>query len=149
MPGADMLAAIKEAKANDKQLELIDQNIEITLARFSKALTWKERWNFIADIFNALFFRKREMKRLGLENLDLSKVPSEKIIRKMIDGIKVRYPNIYRVLIDERNKFMASRLYILSRQNPTKKILAVVGAGHEEGMMEELGILEKNNIKIQ
>lgn len=134
-PGAEMLAAIKLAKKHKIKIALIDQDIRITLQKFSKALTWREKFRFVADIFNSIFFRKREMKKLGLEKFDLTKVPEKKTVKKMIGFVKKRYPNIYRVLIKERDEIMAKRLKLLMKQNPEEKIVAVVGAGHEERIM--------------
>jgi pheromone shutdown protein TraB len=50
--------------------------------------------------------------------------------------VKVRYPNLYRVLVTERNKIMAVNLFKIMKEHPDKKILAVVGAGHAEDMMK-------------
>ncbi|MFC1753414.1 TraB/GumN family protein [Thermoproteota archaeon] len=135
MPGTEMITAIRVAKKNKAEVRLIDQDITITLARLSKFLTWKEKLRFVYDIIKAILFRKREMKRLGIENLDLSKVPSKKLIKKLINDFKKNYPNAYKVLVEERNHVMAKRLAYLI-QNTKGKIVAVVGAGHEEEMIE-------------
>ncbi len=123
-PGAEMLLAIKTAQKVGSKIAFIDQDIEITLRRFSKALSWKEKWRFIVDAFKGLFLRK------GVK-FDLSKVPSEKVIEKLIRDVRLRYPNVYRVLVAERNAVMAHRLAHIMKQFPDEKIIAVVGAGHE------------------
>jgi pheromone shutdown-related protein TraB len=133
-PGSEMKTALKLAKDNSKKVALIDQNIEITLKRFSKSLSWKERWNFIVDLFNAFVLRKKD----PLLNFDLSKVPEKKLIKMMIDKVKERYPNIHKVLIEERNYYMARKLKRLMASNPEDTILAVVGAGHEEDIIKIL-----------
>jgi len=125
-PGSEMKLAVNLAKKNKIKIALIDQDIEITLKKFSKALTWKEKWNFIVDIFKAVFKREKIME------FDLTKVPSKKLIKKLVNKVKVRYPNIYKVLISDRNKVMAARLQKLMEDNPDKQILAIMGAGHEE-----------------
>ena len=136
-PGSEMKHAAMLARNNKIRIALIDQDIEITLRRFSKALTWKEKWNFVADIFKAMFSKK------GKVEFDLTKVPEKAVIRKLIGKVKKRYPNIYRVLIEERNEAMAAKLKRLMSDNEDKKILAVVGAGHEE---EIISILKKPEI---
>ena len=128
MPGSEMIKAVKLARKDKIRIALIDQDIEITLRRFSQELTWKEKFNFLIDILKAIFSRK-EIKEL---NIDLTKVPEQKIIEKLIDKVKKRYPNVYKVLIHERNKIMAVNLRKLMKENNEKKILAIVGAGHEE-----------------
>lgn len=126
-PGDEMLAAIASAHEVNAKIALIDQDIEITLRKFSKALTWKEKWRFIVDVVNGLLFKKGTA-------IDLAKVPSQKVIEKLIKEVKVRYPNVYRVLVEERNEIMAKRLAKLHQQFPDKMIVAVVGAGHEKEM---------------
>src|SRR3989338_6231305 len=128
-PGSEMKKAVMLARKNKLKIALIDQDIEITLRRFSKALTWKEKWNFIADIVKQIFAGNREIE------FDLTKVPEKKIIRKLIDKVKIRYPNIYKVLIEERNEVMAKNMKKIMEQNEDKKILSIIGAGHEEDIL--------------
>ena len=131
-PGSEMKTAIRLAKKQKTRIALIDQNIEITLKRFSRALTWKEKWRLLVDIFKGAVLKKNELEDLDIKKIDLTKVPTQEVIRKLINKMRQRYPNICRVLIDERNNIMAKNLALLMNENPEKNILAVVGAGHEE-----------------
>lgn len=141
-PGADMLTAVKLAQEKGMKLALIDQDIELTLQRFSAALSWGERFRFFGDIIRAIFFQKREMRRLGLEHLDLTKVPPKHLIQRLTKELHDRYPNVYRVLVEERNQFMAKRLHALLEKFPDDMILAVIGAGHEGEILNCLLRLE-------
>ena len=105
--------------------------------RADGALSWKERWNFIVDIFRGLVLRQRD----PLLNFDLSKVPEKKLVKMMISKVKERYPNVYNVIIHERNYYMARKFKNLISSYPEKKILGVVGAGHVE---EIIRILKEN-----
>jgi pheromone shutdown-related protein TraB len=129
-PGSEMLRAVQAARQVGAHIALVDQDIEITLKRFSKSLTWGEKWNLFVDVIKGLIFRKNEFK------FDLSTVPSQKLIEKMIRQVRKRYPNIYRVLVTERNEVMAKRLAWLMQNNTDKQILAVVGAGHEKELVQ-------------
>ena len=135
-PGSEMLKAASLAHKHNAKIALIDQDIEITLSRLSKAITLKEKWNFFVDILNGLFFGKREMKKMGITKLDLTKVPGKKLIKKLIKKVKERYPSIYRVLVEERNYVLASNLRHLMQEHPDAKIVAVIGAGHEEEVLK-------------
>ncbi len=137
-PGADMRAALDLAKKNKLQIALIDQPIQITLKKFSKGLTWKERGRFIADIFKGIFTPKKQLKELGLTTFDLRSVPEQDVITQMMKPLKNRYPSIYQTLVEDRNKYMVKKLIQLLRKYPEKNILAVVGAGHVEGMQKLL-----------
>lgn len=130
-PGSEMKTAFVEAKKQNLEIALIDQDIEITLKRFSKELTWKDKFRIMKDIFYGMFFGKKQMKELGI-NFDLENVPEKKMVRILLKIMEKRYPSIYKVMVKERNDVMARNLAMIMKNNPGKKILAVVGAGHEE-----------------
>ena len=138
LPGAEMKLAIKLAHRHDIRVALIDRDIRVTLKRFSQSIGWKEKWHLAADLIKGLLFGEREMKKLGVDKLDLSKVPDEEIIQKLITQVKDRYPGTYSSLIEERNQIMASNILKLVMQEPDKKILVIVGAGHKQAIEEEL-----------
>ena len=135
-PGEEMLAAVHAAKDVDARIALIDQPLEITLRRFGKALTWKEKGRLIGDLFAGVAGK-------GVA-WNLEKVPSQKLIAKLLKQVKKRYPSMYRVLVEERNQYMATQLARLTKAFPDKKIIAVVGAGH----VRELGQLVKKKLKL-
>ena len=137
-PGSDMLTAVKVAHKNNIPVALIDRNIEITLKRFSQTLTWAERFRFLGDIVKGLFFPKSQLKKYG--NINLKTVPSKELIKMLTTELKTRYPNVYKVLIAERNKYMINQLKALSKKYPETTILAVVGAGHQEEIENGLQI---------
>lgn len=138
-PGDEMKTAFLLGKEYDAKVALIDQDINITLKRLSKAFTWKEKRNFLADIFLSPFQFKRR-KKLA-KNFDLRSVPKGDFIEDLLHEVKHRYPNFYRVLIHERNIIMAARLHALLKHNPDAKILAVVGAGHKAEIIRMLHAL--------
>lgn len=144
-PGSEMKSALLLAHKEKIAVALIDQPIEITLKNFSKTLTWKEKFNFVKDFFKGVFQREKQIKELGLENLDLSKVPEEEMIDKLLSQLNKNYPNIYKSLVSDRNKFMSKALLKLQKDNPSKKILAIVGAGHKKEMVK---IIAKNWHKL-
>ncbi|MBW3002975.1 TraB/GumN family protein [Candidatus Woesearchaeota archaeon] len=135
-PGAEMKEAIKQAQLHNIAIALVDQDIRITLKKLSKAFSAKEKWNLFKDILKGLFMRKKEIKRLGIDKLDLTKVPEQELIDRLMVEVKEKYPNFYKVLVSDRNKVMARKISALMQTNPEKKLLAVVGAGHEKEMLE-------------
>ena len=92
----------------------------------------------MGDIIKGLLFPKKQLKELGLHSFDLRTVPEEKLIENMMAVLKKRYPSVYKVLVEDRNKYMVKQLVTLMREHPEKKILVVVGAGHKKGMEELL-----------
>ncbi len=137
-PGDDMRSALRTAKKHQLVIALLDQPIRTTLHRFSAAITWREKWHFFIDVLNGIFFPQWELRRYELDKLDLRKVPSTEIIKRLLSHVKERYPNVYRVLIDERNRFMVHQIKKFQQKYPEQTIVAIIGAGHEEGMKELL-----------
>jgi pheromone shutdown protein TraB len=137
-PGKDMLTAFQVAQKHNLKVALIDQNVKVTLKRISKLFSFRERMRLFREIFGSLIFRKRAVKKfqeeLGVTDLNLTKVPSNKIIVKMIGVLQKRYPGLYKALVDERNHYMVNRLIALYKRHPEAKFLVVIGAGHAEGM---------------
>ena len=129
-PGAEMLQAIKIAKKQGIKIAMIDQDIEITLQRLSSSITWKEKMNFLADLLKAIFVRKGEIE------FDLTTVPDKKIIKKLTNQLKERYPNLFKVLIEERTVVIAKNIRNLMNSSPDKKIFVVLGAGHIDDVLE-------------
>ncbi|MBS3133536.1 TraB/GumN family protein [Candidatus Woesearchaeota archaeon] len=138
-PGSEMRTALKAAIKEKLRIALIDRDIEITMKRLSQNLSWKERLWFVLDVLRGPF--SGEMKEF--RKMDLRKVPSEKWIVKVLKLVRMRYPNFYRVLVEERNEHMAVVLVDIMNKNPDSKILAVVGAGHEA----ELAALIREKLK--
>lgn len=132
-PGSEMKQAIRIARKENIRIALVDQDIETTLKRFSGSITWKEKMNFIADILKALLLKKERV------DFDLATVPDKKIIKKLTGKLKERYPNVYKVLIEERNAVIANKLKKLMDAEPDKKILVILGAGHID---EVLGLVK-------
>ncbi len=130
-PGAEMLKAAAAAQQVNAKVALIDQDIEITLKKFSKAISWKEKFTFLGDLFKGVVLRK------GIQ-FDLAKVPSQKVIDTLIEDVRKRYPNVYRVLVKERNEHMAHKLAHIVKHYPRETIVAVVGAGHEKEIVQLL-----------
>ncbi len=137
-PGSEMKTAIDLARDNNLKIALIDQDIEVTLRRFSQTFGWKEKLSMIKDILLAPFSKSVTM--------DLSKVPEKKMIKALMAETKKRYPGIYKALVEERNEIMAANIIKILTDNPDSKVLAVVGAGHEE---EILKIVESKKEKQQ
>jgi pheromone shutdown-related protein TraB len=127
-PGAEMLAAIKQAEFHEIPVALIDRDIQITLKRFSRHFKKREILRMIWD----------SLTKFKLGKIDLNKTPSQELVEFVIEHTKKRYPSLYKILIDERDKHMAKRISLIKKKNPDKNILAVVGAGHVPGIKKYL-----------
>jgi pheromone shutdown-related protein TraB len=132
LPGSDMLKAIEVAKRRKLLIAFIDRDIRLTLAGFnniSRGEKFKLFWFLIKGIFGVAAFK---VKGGSIEGIDLRKVPQSEIIEEAMLVLKKELPQLYRILVEERDEFMASRLKILMRDYDN--VVAVIGAGHKKGM---------------
>lgn len=135
-PGDEMKTAVKAAAEVKAEVALIDRHISETIKSLFRQITWKEKFRFIWDIASSPFAGKK--KRMAF---DLSKVPDRKFIENIIGMVGKRYPSVYKALIQERNVIMAKHLYNLMKNKGS--VVAVVGAGHEGGIISLLKAMQK------
>ena len=128
-PGIDMKTGVIEAKKTGAKVALIDRDISITLNRLSKTVPVPEK---IKLVFYLLFggFVGKKM------NFDLRKVPKDKVVHKLIRELSHKFPNFYRVLVSERDKYMQNQIILINKKFPDAKLLIIIGAGHKEKMQK-------------
>lgn len=127
-PGAEMKAAIAEAEAYNIPIALVDRDIRVTLLRFWNSLGFFEKIKMVW----ALLISIAEIDK-G-EEIDIESLKEQNIIDMVMAEFRKFSPNGARALIDERDAYIAHQLVILKTQRPEAKILAVVGAGHRQGI---------------
>ena len=127
-PGDEMRQAIDAAEAKDIPVELVDRNVQVTIQRAWRSLS---RWERTKLIFSSLF------SILAVDELkedEIEKLKEKDMLTAAIDEIAKSAPTIKRVLIDERDAYMGKKLSDIRAD----KVLAVVGAGHMEGLIRQL-----------
>ena len=132
-PGVDMKTAYLSARDKKIPTALIDLDIRLTLRKFSK-LGFRRKVAMFSNIF------LKSLKKENREKLQFdvkAGVPDEKVIISMLSIVKRDVPDMYKILIDDRNKFMVKKLLKL-REDHDGLIVCVVGAGHVAGMLEYL-----------
>ena len=127
-PGAELLAAVEEAEARGTPVELVDRPIRTTLLRAWRAASLWEK----AKILGALLVSVSESERL--DEGDLERLRRTDTLSALLDEMGRAFPPVKRVLLDERDAYMAAR--IAAARGGT--VLAVVGAGHLKGIARRL-----------
>ena len=131
-PGAEMKAAIASAESRGIAIALVDRDIRLTLLRFWKSLGFIEK----LKMFYALIISIAEVDN-GQE-IDIESLKEQNVIDAVMEEFRKFSPNGARALIDERDAFIAHQLILLKTQRPEGKILAVLGAGHRQGVQNYL-----------
>lgn len=127
MPGEEMMYAYRKAASKGMDVALIDQDIRTTVRRLKQV-------------------RRKEKVRAGLQLLaapflpgamDLSKIPDNKFIEEMLEEMQEQFPELYNVLVTERNAYMAEALK-KTHEDSEGDVVAFVGAAHREALKEML-----------
>jgi len=127
-PGAEMKAAIAEAESRGIPIALVDRDIRLTLLRFWKSLGIIEK----LKMFWALIISIAEVD--AGQEIDIESLKQQDVIDMVMEEFRKFSPNGARTLIDERDAFIAHQLVLLKTQRPEGNILAIVGAGHRQGI---------------
>jgi pheromone shutdown-related protein TraB len=125
-PGAELLAAINIAEEEKIPFELIDRNVVITLRRAWHSMGFFEKFR----VFDALLSDEND------DDFDLEELLEDSdLLSNMMEDVYQVAPNAGKVLIDERDEFLSGRIQQIRGKG---KVLAVVGAGHLNGIQLNL-----------
>ena len=133
-PGDEMLAAIEVAKELNIPTALVDRPIQITLRRAWAKNGFMGRIKLLSTLI-ASAFSKEEVSAEEIEKL---KKQSE--MDSMMTELAEYMPVIKEVLIDERDKYLATNIWNSQGNN----VVAVLGAGHLPGVEAHLIKMSKN-----
>ncbi len=126
-PGAELLAAVNAAKESNIPVEMIDRDVVITLRRAWRKMGMVEKWR----ILNALLWEEDD------EEVSIDEVlENSDLLSSMMEEAREVAPRAGEVLIDERDSFLAGRIQQIRGKG---KVLAVIGAGHLSGVVQNLG----------
>lgn len=140
LPGQEMLLATETATQVNAKVAFIDQDINITLRRLMKALGIFGQIKLLS--YMVIGFVGIPIKGLSLmKDIDLNKVPEDDFIEYAMGELKKQFPQMYEVLVEERNRVMADNLMKLGQN--FESIVAVMGAGHVKGVGKLL-LVDKN-----
>ena len=126
-PGAELLAAVNAAEESDIPVEMLDRDVVITLRRAWRKMGIIEKWR----ILNALLWEEDD------EEVSIDEVlGNSDLLSSMMEEAREVAPRAGEVLIDERDAFLAGRIQQIRGKG---KVLAVIGAGHLSGVVQNLG----------
>lgn len=129
MPGSELLEAIRSAEKLSIPVALCDRDVRVTLRRAWHETSFFKKGYLLATLLVSLF-DTTEITEEKLEELKKKDVLSE-----LMNELGEAMPVLKRVLIDERDIYLAEKIKMASG----KKLVAVVGAGHVEGIKKKIG----------
>ncbi|MBQ8384339.1 MAG: TraB/GumN family protein [Spirochaetaceae bacterium] len=135
-PGEEMQAAIAVAEELGIPAVMVDRPIQMTLKRaWAKNSLWGK-----CKLLSVLLSSAFEKSEITAEEIERLKNESE--MDSMMNEIAEYLPAVKAVLIDERDRYLASHIWEAQvKDAPAKKIVAVLGAGHLPGVVRHLEAL--------
>ncbi len=133
-PGSEMLEAIRAAKEVGAEVALIDRKIAVTLRRAWTKMSLREKFRIFKELIYG-FFGASDLS----EEIDIEMLKRQDIITEMMEELGKLAPKAKEVLVDERDIYLAGKMRELAKENPGKTMVGVVGAGHLNGLVHNLG----------
>ncbi len=128
VPGTELLEATKVAEEHGIPVSLCDRDVRITLRRTWASMSFFKKTQLLSVLLAGAFTRP------DLSEEDLRRIRQRDVLTELMQELGEAMPDLKRVLIDERDAYLAHKI----RETPGRRIVAVVGAGHVEGMSRAL-----------
>ncbi len=124
-PGAELLTAANTAKDHGIPIALCDRDVRVTLRRAWKSTSFFKKGYLLATLFASLF----DTTELSEEKL--TELKQKDVLSELMSEMGNSLPDVKKVIIDERDLYLAEKI----KAAEGKRLVAVVGAGHVEGIM--------------
>ena len=132
-PGSEMLAAIEEAEAHQRPVAFIDRDIRITLSRFWGMMGIWEKIKLIGALVYSLV-------SVEGQEINVDEFTNQDVVSAAMEEFRKFSPQGAQALIDERDAYLAHQILMLGGRY--ERVLAVVGAGHIQGVQRYLNAPE-------
>ena len=127
-PGQEMIQGIESAKEVGAELCLADRDIQVTMLRLWRGLSFWSKTKLFFQLLLSLFYDE------DLSEETLEELKSKDMLTAALDELSKAFPALKKYLIDERDQYLAQKI----KSAPGEKIVAVLGAGHIPGIKEEI-----------
>jgi pheromone shutdown-related protein TraB len=127
-PGSELLEAARVAEENEIPFVLCDRDVRITLRRAWHSLSWWQRARLVTELGASLF------EDAEVSEEELARIREQDVVTEVMNELGRMMPDLKRVLIDERDAYLAHEIL----EAKGERVVAVVGAGHVEGMKKRL-----------
>lgn len=126
--GQEMKQAIDSAQQEQATIHYIDRDVQITMMRIWRNLSFFKKINLAATLFASLFESKE------ITESDIEKLKESDLLLESIKELEDKYPEITNNLLHERNAYMAEKIKAIAANT----IVVVIGAAHKEGIIAAL-----------
>ena len=128
--GSDMLSAVNAAEEKNIRLLLLDRDVRVTMKRaFSKTKLLEK-----AKLLNSIFLMMFGVGGEKITEEKIERLKEKDIMSELIGQFSREFPSLKEVLVDERDLYIADKIL----RSGCKRIVAVVGAGHLDGIEKNI-----------
>jgi len=135
-PGEEMIAAINAAETAGIPWSCCDRDVQVTLKRAWARSNFWNKSKLLASLISSAFSNEK----LSEDEIEQLKNKSE--LEQMMNELAEYLPSVKEVLIDERDRYLASKIFVSAEEH----VVAVVGAGHMAGIERWLKKLDAKEV---
>lgn len=128
LPGTELLEATRAAEARDIPVALCDRDVRITLRRVWGSLSLWKKAVLLSTLLASVF------ERPELDESELRRIREQDVLSELMKELGQALPGLVETLIYERDRYLARKILDAAGD----RIVAVVGAGHVEGIRRTL-----------
>ena len=146
-PGAEMVRAADLAVEHGIPLYLSDREVRVTLIRAWRKVGFFSRLWLASTLFASLLVRD------DIPPEEIERLKQEDVLADLFANLPARYDSIKQVIIDERDLYLAEKILRATEELGAKakqkrpQVLAVVGAGHLNGVERALVSEERSDLE--
>lgn len=135
-PGEEMLAAVKAAEEAGIPWSCCDRDVQVTLKRAWARSNFWNKSKLMASLVSSAFSNEK------LSEAEIEQLKDKNELEQMMNELADYLPSVKEVLIDERDRYLASKIF----EAKEELVVAVVGAGHMAGIERWLQKLDSGEI---
>ena len=127
-PGTELLEATKVAEEHEIPVVLCDRTVRATMLRAWRSTSFVRKFWLLSMLIGSMFDTTR------VSEDDLRDIKKKDVLTELLDELGAMFPGLRKVLIDERDLYMAEKM----RRCEGDRVVGVVGAAHVSGMVRAL-----------
>ncbi len=137
-PGDEIMRAAEIATERNIPLTLCDREIQTTFLRAWRLSSLWNKTKLISSLLTAAFSKEE------ISDADIESLKETNMLQSMLDEMAKELPTVKKVLIDERDQYLATSIY----RSKGRRVVAVVGAGHAPGLIKHMQYLDEGNTEF-
>lgn len=126
--GGEMLEGIKLANELKIPLILADRPIKTTFSRIWNNLGFNEKMKLLFSIISTIFDNEE------ISEEDIANLKQSNALESALNEVGKKFPIMKKILVDERDLYLATKI----KEAPGKKVVAIIGAGHSQGIIKNI-----------